>query len=98
MAHVTRTAPYPFRDLDGGNVKRHSLVGLFAMLIGSLVLGQDKPGHDDVKHVVVRPATVKWGPAPPSLPPGAQMAVLVGDPSKPGPYVARAKFPDGYRV
>jgi anti-sigma factor ChrR (cupin superfamily) len=51
------------------------------------------------KHVMVAASEVKWGPAPPSLPPGAQMAALDGDPSVAGkPYVIRAKFPDGYRV
>jgi quercetin dioxygenase-like cupin family protein len=35
---------------------------------------------------------------PPSLPPGAKVAVLEGDPSKPGPFVMRAKFPDGYKI
>ncbi|MCA1603213.1 MAG: cupin domain-containing protein [Acidobacteria bacterium] len=50
-------------------------------------------------HVMVTPDQVKWGPAPPSLPAGAQMAVLEGDPSKAGaPFAIRAKFPDGYRV
>jgi quercetin dioxygenase-like cupin family protein len=49
--------------------------------------------------VVVRPGALKWGPAPPSLPPGSQLAVLVGDPTKPGvPYVFRVKLPDGYKV
>lgn len=36
--------------------------------------------------------------APPSLPPGAQVAVLSGDPSKDGPYVIRAKLPAGYKI
>jgi quercetin dioxygenase-like cupin family protein len=40
---------------------------------------------------------VKWGPAL-SLPAGAQQSVLLGDPSKEGPYVARVKFPAGYKV
>src|SRR5262249_29419122 len=55
-------------------------------------------GHDD-EHVIVKPASLKWGPAPPSLPPGAQFAVLVGDPTKAGStYTIRAKMPDGYKV
>ena len=29
----------------------------------------------------VNPDTLKWGPAPPSLPKGAQFAVLFGDPT-----------------
>jgi hypothetical protein len=52
-----------------------------------------------VKHVVVTPDQIKWGPAPPSLPPGAELAVLSGDPSKAGvPFTIRAKMPDGYKV
>jgi hypothetical protein len=49
-------------------------------------------------HVVMPANEVKWGPAPPSLPAGAQAAVLSGDPSKAGPFTLTAKFPDGYRV
>src|ERR1051325_11717787 len=60
--------------------------------------GKDKPRHMD-EHVAVKPADLKWGPAPPGLPAGGQIAVLVGDPSKAGaPYVIRAKVPDGYKV
>jgi hypothetical protein len=60
------------------------------------VIGQ---GHsDDANHVALRPDELKWGPPPPHLPPGAQVAVLTGDPSKAAPYVLRAKMPDGYKV
>jgi quercetin dioxygenase-like cupin family protein len=41
---------------------------------------------------------LKWGPASPALPTGAQGAALVGDPSKEGLYVVRVKFPAGYKV
>ena len=30
--------------------------------------------------MVKGPDEVQWGPAPPALPPGAQMAVMAGDP------------------
>src|ERR1700704_4447259 len=33
-------------------------------------------------HVIQTPQEAQWGPAPPMLPPGAQIAVLAGDPSK----------------
>jgi len=49
-------------------------------------------------HTVVSAGAVKWGPAPPSLPPGAQAAVLLGHPGKPGPFVLRLKFPAGFVV
>ncbi len=49
-------------------------------------------------HTVVPSATIVWGPAPPSLPPGAQGAALFGHPAKEGPFVLRLKFPDGFTV
>jgi len=59
----------------------------------------DEPKHaDDKDHVVVTPDKIKWGPAPPSLPSGAEAAVLVGDPAKKGAYTIRVKLPDGYKV
>jgi quercetin dioxygenase-like cupin family protein len=49
-------------------------------------------------HTNVAPQDIKWGPAPAVLPPGAEAAVLLGDPSKQGLFVLRLKFPAGYRV
>jgi hypothetical protein len=58
-----------------------------------------KPAAAAARHVMIAPSDVKWGPGPASLPPGAQMAVLDGDPAKAGmPFVIRAKLPDGYKV
>jgi hypothetical protein len=44
------------------------------------------------------PANINWGPGPAALPPGAQFAVISGDPGSNGPYVVRAKLPAGYTV
>src|SRR6266481_3226198 len=45
------------------------------------------------------PDTIPWGPAPPFLAPGAQFAVLEGDPTAShGDYTVRLKMPDGYRI
>ena len=41
---------------------------------------------------------VKWGPAPPALPSGAQVAVLAGDPAKQGLVTLRLKVPAGFTV
>src|SRR5688572_1177054 len=49
-------------------------------------------------HVIALPDKIQWGPGPPSLPPGAQAAILDGDPTKSGLFILRVKFPDGYRV
>lgn len=43
-------------------------------------------------------AEIKWKKGPPSLPAGAMIAVLEGDPTKEGPFVFRLKLPDGYKV
>jgi Domain of unknown function (DUF4437) len=43
-------------------------------------------------------AEVKFGPPPPVLPPGAQLAVVHGDPGKKGPFTMRVKMPDGYKI
>jgi quercetin dioxygenase-like cupin family protein len=43
-------------------------------------------------------ADLKWGVAPPGLPPGAQLAVLSGDPGKEGMFTIRLKFPANYSV
>jgi quercetin dioxygenase-like cupin family protein len=54
------------------------------------------PGHDVATlHV---PDAISWRPGPSSLPKGAMIAVLEGDPTKEGPFVFRVKVPDGYCV
>ena len=50
------------------------------------------------EHAAVQPNALKWGPAPPGLPPGAQVAVVSGNPGADGPYVIRAKLPAGYKI
>jgi ketosteroid isomerase-like protein len=49
-------------------------------------------------HTVVAASAITWGDAPPSLPPGAKLAVLAGDPASAGPFTIRAQFPAGYRI
>jgi len=45
------------------------------------------------------PDQIPFGPAPPFLNPGAQLAVLEGDPTaSTGDYTVRLKMPDGYRI
>jgi hypothetical protein len=43
-------------------------------------------------------AALNWTAAPPALPAGARVAVLVGDPTKPGPFTLRLDMPDGYEI
>jgi quercetin dioxygenase-like cupin family protein len=46
----------------------------------------------------VNSADLKWGQAPAAFPNGAKMAVLWGDPGKPGVFVVRLKMPAGYKI
>src|SRR4051794_18529547 len=69
------------------------------ILATTLILGvvgtavaQDHKAH------ATTPDSIQWGPAPPALPKGAQMAVLAGDPGKAGPFTARLKTPAGYKI
>jgi len=68
-----------------------------AMVAAALaVVAGPAVGADD--QAFIGPKDVKWGPAPPSLPAGAQLAVLKGDPGKAGPFVVRLMLPGGYKI
>jgi anti-sigma factor ChrR (cupin superfamily) len=47
---------------------------------------------------IFNPQQLNWGPAPPGLPPGAQMVVLDGNPEKKGSFTIRLRMPDGYKI
>lgn len=68
-------------------------LGAAVFVVASPLQAQDKHHH-----TMVHADAVKWGPAPPSLPPGAQAAVLLGSPAKEGPFVLRLKLPAGFVV
>lgn len=45
------------------------------------------------------PDAIPYGPVPAFVPPGAQLAVVEGDPTAPtGDFTVRLKMPDGYRI
>jgi hypothetical protein len=48
--------------------------------------------------IIVLGADIRWQSGPASLPPGAQMAVLMGDPGEPGPFTMRLRLPANYRI
>jgi hypothetical protein len=45
----------------------------------------------------IYPETIHWLPFA-AFPPEARLAILVGDPTKPGPYVIRVKLPGGIKL
>ena len=54
-----------------------------------------QPDQDVFRSVL--PEDVDWEPFA-AFPPSARLAVLVGHPSEPGPYVVRVKVPSGVRL
>ena len=50
------------------------------------------------EHPVANLDQLKWGPAPPSLPPGIEAAVMAGDPAKKGYFAIAIRGPQGYKV
>lgn len=48
--------------------------------------------------VVLSPQEIVWQPAPAWLPPGAEVAVLYGNPGEKGPFALRVKVSAGYHV
>jgi hypothetical protein len=46
----------------------------------------------------IAPREIQWVDAPPALPRGAKLAVLQGDPAKPGFFVLRLSMPAGYKI
>jgi len=52
-------------------------------------------GQDAFRSVL--PEDIDWRPFP-SFPPSARLAVVVGQPAEPGPYVIRVKVPHGVKL
>ena len=48
--------------------------------------------------MALAPSEMKWSAQGGLALPGLEQTTLVGDPSKPGPYTIRLKFPAGFKV
>jgi quercetin dioxygenase-like cupin family protein len=46
--------------------------------------------------VAALPGEIRWTPEPQA--PGAALAILLGDPEKPGPFVVRVRFPADQKI
>jgi quercetin dioxygenase-like cupin family protein len=73
-----------------------AIIALSAFIVALPALTVISQAADEQK--IVQPQDVTWRPAPPALPPGAQAAVLLGDPSKEGLFAMRLKAPKGYSI
>jgi quercetin dioxygenase-like cupin family protein len=76
---------------------RKAIAGLGLLLIAITAPVGAQEGQGAV-HALLTETDLKWGDAPPSLPKGASLAVVSGDPAKPGPFTIRVRFPEGYKI
>jgi hypothetical protein len=68
------------------------------ILVAFIALAGSALGQDAMHDILVKPDALIWKDSP-NLPKGAQVAILVGDPTKPGEVVVqRLKFPPNYHV
>ena len=54
-----------------------------------------QPGQETFRSIL--PEDLDWKPFP-AFPPSVRLAVVVGHPAKPGPYVIRVKVPKGVKL
>jgi quercetin dioxygenase-like cupin family protein len=69
---------------------RRAAVTLVLFMVGSAIASAQETAKP------ISESEIKWAPAPPFVPPGAQVAVMSGDPSKEGPWVMRMRAPADY--
>lgn len=69
-----------------------------AVAVCSLAFALDEQPATKSEHVRFTPAGLKWSDGPPSLPAGARLAVLNGDPTKAGLFTMRLEFPAGFKI
>ena len=78
---------------------RRYLFRIAAIIVTAVVMVPTSGiGQQAAEHKLLTPKDIKWAPAPPAFPPGAQVAVLYGDPTKEGLFVLQMKVPKGYHI
>lgn len=82
-------------------MKAAQMGAIVALMLGMVAMGgQSSPAEDQPHqhHVLVTPGDLTWQDGPPSLPAGAQFAVIEGDPKQTGLFTMRLKLPANYRI
>ena len=74
---------------------RTTFVALLALLLLVGSARSDEHGDDTG---MFQPDAMKWQEGPKSIPVGAKLVILEGDPGKEGPFVMRLRLPNGYEI
>jgi quercetin dioxygenase-like cupin family protein len=67
-------------------------------LLATLIAAPLSQATADEDHTLLRADEVKWSPGPPSIPPGAEAAVLYGNPGEAELFALRLRLPAGYLI
>lgn len=73
-----------------------SIVALLLIGVGVFAFGQTTSPTPD--HAFLSKEDLKWIAGPASLPAGAKVALMEGDPAKEGPFTLRLQLPDGFTI
>jgi quercetin dioxygenase-like cupin family protein len=75
----------------------HRIIALI-MAVGMGLMAWSFAQAQEAEHILLKPGDIKWTDAPPSMPPGAQVAVIEGDLKKAEPFTFRLKLPAKYTI
>lgn len=92
-----------FNHLEAKTMKQVLSALALTIAFTSIALGQAVQKHEmtDSKKAEMNlypTAEIQWKDGPASLPAGAKLAVLEGDPSKEGFFTMRLWLPDGFKI
>lgn len=77
-------------------MKRIILIVGLTIGVAAFVIGQQVSQPSD--HGFFQTADMKWVDGPASLPKGAKVALLEGNPTQDGPFTMRLQLPDGFKI
>jgi quercetin dioxygenase-like cupin family protein len=72
---------------------KHVAYALVAVAL--LACGASAAANAGMKPIIVTPDSIKWMPGTGQIPSTVGVAVLEGNPTKPGPFILRLNIPDG---
>jgi len=80
-------------------MKLRYVISIAAITILGVAVAQENPKSNPTHGQSIHtPDKIVWKAGPASLPPGAKMVVLEGDPAKEGPFTMRVTLPDGFTI
>jgi quercetin dioxygenase-like cupin family protein len=75
-------------------------IGLAVAILAAFPLSPLPLAADEAhgQHIMVAPEDLVWTAGPASLPSGAEVVLIEGNPAEAGPLTLRLKFPAGYEI